>query len=390
MAERYTRREILSLGGASILPAPLSPSPGSSAPSKTQPRTLRPIQFVSWGGIGSIARVRAAARIGIDTHRFPIGWPDSHGHYDLPSADEMVRALHEEGINGIVHFYNHGVPAYFWQKYPQAKMRNALGATTDSSPSFWNPAVKQAIKNNMSRILEHFKKAKLLEYIAGYEIGIGMEGQLSYLWDAFWAFDPYAIKAYRAFLEAKYNADLDALNQDWGTKYLSFQKILPPPKWQYTRECATFEAFYRDHILQTAIELSALVKKHTAPTIWFWLSHFIKSPERYYAARFPAYYMQRLGELGCANAVETSVVPGWQTQDDIADMRIQGLRVIGEIYITPTPQQQREHARLSQALGCDGFFVGTLENLFYEDGTPTPAGDETAKIIALWKQGDQL
>jgi hypothetical protein len=64
-----------------------------------------------------------------------------------------------------------------------------------------------------------------------------------------------------------------------------------------------------------------------------------------------------------------------------------GLTVIGEIYITPSPQEQREHARLARELGCNGFFVGTLENLFDDKGNPTATGLETEKLIREWKEG---
>jgi len=191
----------------------------------------RPVRFVSWGGIGGAARAQAAARIGVDTHRLPVGWPDATGRYDFEDFDRRLRWLREAGINVVVHFFNHGVPD------------------------------------------------------------------------------------------------------------------------------------------------------------WFWMSHFVRERERHYAARYPLYYMRRLKKLGRATVVQVSVVPGWQTKENIAGLKALGLRVIGEIYITPTAEQQREHARLAWNLGCDGFFVGTLENLFHEDGTPTAAGRETARIIRNWRHG---
>ncbi len=134
-------------------------------------------------------------------------------------------------------------------------------------------------------------------------------------------------------------------------------------------------------------ELSNVVLEYFKPRIWYWMSHFIKYPERYYAARFPLYYMRKLRALNRADAVQISVVPGWQSREEVEKLKEMGLAVIGEIYITPTPQEQREHARLAWELGCDGFFVGTLENLFDEKGALTPTGKETEEIIKEWKNG---
>ncbi|MGC9003244.1 MAG: beta-galactosidase [bacterium] len=345
------------------------------------------IHFVSWGGIGSIERVEAAAKIGIDAHRLPIGWPDEMGNYDFSNFDKMIIALHKAGIKVIIHFFNHGVPSWFWQRHPDAKPRNAVGESRDSFASPWNPFVLKQVKENMRKVLRHLKKTNLLSLVDGVEIGVGMEGQLSYEWDAFWAFDPYAIKAYRAFLKRYFHNDISKLNKEWSARYADFNQIYPPKEWAYTKECFLFEQFYRESIYKVAEELSNVVLEYFKPRIWYWMSHFIKYPERYYAARFPLYYMRKLRALNRADAVQISVVPGWQSREEVEKLKEMGLAVIGEIYITPTPQEQREHARLAWELGCDGFFVGTLENLFDEKGALTPTGKETEEIIKEWKNG---
>lgn len=347
----------------------------------------RPPIFVSWGGIGSVARVKAAAKMGVNLHRLPIGWPDENGRYDFREFDRMIRALHEAHITVIVHFFNHGVPQWFWKKHPNAAPRDASGETTHDYPSPWNPYVRAAIESNMSAILEHLKAKHLLKWVNGVDIGVGMEGQLSFLWDKYRASDPYALKAWRKYLETNYNGDLAQLNRDWGTNYTSWDTIPPPKQWEDTMECHSFERFYKTSILNAALDYAQVVRRYFHPRIWFWVSHFIKYPERHYAARYPRFFIRRLKALGMANIVETSSVPGWETLGQIRRLKDVGVRVIGEIHIGPSLEGQAQDASTSMSLGCDGFFVGTLENLITDDGKLTPVGEETAKLIREWKAG---
>lgn len=353
------------------------------------PKKVLPL-FVSWGGIGSVERISAAARMGVNIHRLPVGWPGPDGTYDFRSTDAMIRALHRAGIKVILHFFNHGVPRWFWEAHPDARPRDAHGKTTEDYPSPWNPHVRAAIERNMAAILRHLEDAHLLPMVDGVEIGVGMEGQLSYLWDTYRASDPYAVRAYRQYLANIYGGDLVQLNRDWGTHYPSFEAVLPPDHWQDTLECHAFERFYKQSLLDAAVEYSRVVRRYFQPRIWYWMAHFIKYPERRYAARYPIEYIGHLKHLGIADVVQTSSVSGWETRDEIQRLRRLGVRVVGEIAINPSPDEQREDAVTAKGLGCDGFFVGTLENLITADGQLTSAGRETARLIAAWKAGRPL
>ncbi|MGC8667663.1 MAG: beta-galactosidase [Chthonomonadales bacterium] len=346
--------------------------------------------FVSWGGIGAGARIPTAARIGINLHRLPVGWPSADGGYDFRATDANIRALHRAGIKVILHFFNHGVPQWFWKAHPDARPQDAQGRFTEDYPSPWNPAVRAAIQHNMAAILKHLKEAHLLGMVDGVEIGVGMEGQLSYLWDTYRASDRWAVRAYRRYLTGIYGEDIAQLNRDWGTHYPSFDAITPPEHWQDTLECHTFEEFYKQGLLDAALAYAGVVRRYFRPRIWYWMAHFIKYPERHYAARYPLEYIRRLRELGMADVVQTSSVPGWETRAEVRGLQQLGVRVVGEIAITPSPEEQREDAVTAKGLGCDGFFVGTLENLFDAQGRPLPAGDETARLIAAWRAGRPL
>lgn len=346
------------------------------------------VRFVSWGGIGGPARLEAAARIGVDTHRLPVTpWPDANGRYDFSTLDTYLPLLHKAGIKAIVHFFSHGVPDWFWQRHPEAQPRNAEGKTERWAGSPWNPLVREEVRKGILATLKHLEEQKLLSLVDGVDVGVGMEGQLSYLWGSFWAFDPYAVMSYRWYLRGLYGNDIAKLNVEWGTRHRLFSEIVPPKRWSDTPQCRVFLDWYRENVLDMAEELSEVVAQRFHPPIWYWVSHFIAPNERPYAARYPIFYMKRLRGLGRADVVHVSVAPGWQTKEEVAGLKALGLPVIGEIYIEPTPEQQREHARLAWQLGCDGFFVGVLENLAQEDGTLTPAGRETERIIHEWRAG---
>lgn len=350
------------------------------------PKTNAHVRFVSWGGIGSLKRVKAAKRIGIDTHRLPINpWSDEKGKRDFRLAEVYLPALKEADITTIVHIFSHGVPQWFWEKHPEAMPRNEKGEIIKEHGSVWHPLVRFNVCQGIEALFEHLERKNLMQYVDGIEVGVAFEGQLSYLWHHFWAFDPNALMAYRFFLRGRYR-DIEALAKAWGKRYKSFDEITPPTKWEDTQECGDFMDFYCQSLLDAAEEWSGFVASRFSPKIWLWLSHFIAPDQRPYSARYPKLYLQRLRELGRADVAIVSVVPGWQTKAEVDELKQMGIRVIGEWLITPTEEEQKRQAQLAWDLGCDGFFVGVLENLSDEDGNLTSVGKTTAQIIEQWKQ----
>jgi len=220
----------------------------------------------------------------------------------------------------------------------------------------------------------------------GIEIGVQMEGQLSYMWDSIWAFDDYAVASYRGFLMGRYGGEIANLNRAWNTNYTSFSEIEPPKEWAEGIEGQVFTEFYRGNLLDAAMRMAGEAAKVWKPKVWLWLSHGIDKGHRFDTARYPVFYMEQLKKAGYATHVITDVLPHWGASD-VPKLKALGLTVIGEWLIIPTAPQQRQQARLAWDAGCDGFFVGVLENLFHPDGTPTEVGRETADIIRQWKAG---
>ncbi len=375
------RRQWLKMTGEMM--AMLAFSAGTEALTKSK------VRFVSWGGIGHIKRVRAATQIGIDTHRLPLNpWSDEQGRYDFRIADTYLPALKEAGITTVVHVYSHGVPQWFWQKQPDAMPRNAQGETDATYGSVWHPKIWEQVRKGIIALLDYLGERDLLRLVDGIEVGVALEGQLSYMWHHFWAYDPCALMAYRFFLRGRYG-DIACVNTVWGTRYRAFANIYPPTRWSETPECSDFLDFYRQSLLDAAEEWSEVVAERFSPRFWLWLAHFIAPDQRPYAARYPAFYLRRLKELKRADVAIISVVPGWQTKEEVAELKGLGITVIGEWEIVPNSDMQIRQARLAWDLNCNGFFVGVLENLSDEDGSLTEVGKVTAKVIQRWQDGQR-
>lgn len=366
-----------------------------------------PVRFVSWGGVGGLERAKGAASLGIDTHRVQIAWPERRDGYvgdQLARLEQRIRWLDKAGLNVIVHFMTHNTPDWFYERYPAAAPRSSGGTFEDvrkahgwpayyKHPNPAHPATLAHMERNILDVLGYLEEVNVLDRVDGVEIGVGMEGQLSYNWRHVWAFDDVSLEAYRDFLRVRYEERIDRLNRDWDMEYASFEDVTPPRSHQDAgkTEREVFTEFYRGNILRAAEAWRAAVRKKMSPDIWIWLTHFIREGrgERFYSARYPVYYMSQLKQPRQTVAI-VSAVPGWQTKEDVNRLNALDVVTIGEIRITPSPAEAREAAAGAFRLGCDGFFVGVLENLIQKNGTPTAAGRETKNIIGEWRAGGPI
>lgn len=361
---------------------------------------MKTIKFVSWGRVDSQKQVETAIKIGIDTHRLPIGWSDvevKENEFTFTDILPQVKWVLTSGMNLIINFSSHYVPKWFGIKYPEAKLKNSsgevkecLGFPDGDGVSYWFPLTHQYIRRFMRKTVECLKQEGLLEKIAGVEICIQFEGQLCYPMDGkIWAFDDFAISSYRSYLSGRYKEDISKLNKDWNTNYRTFLDVLPPKKYEDSPECLVFRDFYRNNLLNAAISLGdAIEDKLPEDIIWYYMSHQIDLPdcEPNAAGRYPLFYMKELKKLGRATHVVTAVVPRWNPRPFVRELKRLGLTVIGEWWNEPTPAQQREQAHLSKKYSCDGLFVGVLKHLCRKDGRLTIVGKETAVIIREWKE----
>jgi hypothetical protein len=109
------------------------------------------------------------------------------------------------------------------QKDPDIHLSDAKGQPT-SVPNIWHPAVRDLYAKNakaFGRLIHDEFPQSLLWEPTTWE-----PGALGYHTDV-WGYNPGAIAAFRADLEARYG-DIAALNKAWRTDYATFAAIQPP------------------------------------------------------------------------------------------------------------------------------------------------------------------
>ncbi len=110
------------------------------------------------------------------------------------------------------------------QKDPDIYLSDAKGRPT-SVPNIWHPAVRDLYAKNakaLGRLIHDDFPQSLLWEPTTWEPG-ALGGNTDV-----WGYNPGAIAAFRADLEARYG-DIAALNKAWRTDYATFAAIQPPP-----------------------------------------------------------------------------------------------------------------------------------------------------------------
>jgi len=345
--------------------------------------------FDTWGGPG-LDQFSQATAAGVTMHLIPVDFPDGR-----PVAERVryaVNAIPQAKAAGLVvglAFYP--TPPADWLKANQELLCRGPEAAYDRPGgaflSPWHPVAEQLLCRHVTEVLQHLDQQDLLATIDLVELCPGEEGEISFEWDQVWAFDRYAIAAYRSFLSRHYGDNITAVNQDWGTAYASLNEIVPPSDYQPDREHWVFTEFYRASMLRRCVVLADAVEAVFKPKYWLWMPHSIgNARQRFFSARYPAYYTENLRRLGCADYVHAAALE-WQTPEDVRQLRATGVRTIAEIDVTPTPERLAWTFQQAERFGCDGVFLGVVEGLV--EGRPpvlTSSGHLARALTAEFRQ----
>ena len=333
-----------------------------------QDRPPAPI-FDTWGGPRP-SQFPQAAVAGVTTHLLPVDFPDGRPVADrVRYAAKAIQPAHAAGLTVGLAFYA-TPPAVWLSEHPELLCRGKNGVYDRPGGAFlspWNPEAEKLLTDHIRDVLRYLQSRSLLDAIEVVELCPGEEGEISFEWHQVWAFDPHAITAYRQFLRCFYSDDVEALNRDWVTEYSSFQEISPPHDYRPDREHWVFTEFYRASLLRRCVVLAAAVADVFEPRYWLWMPHSVgNSKQRFFSARYPAYYAENLRRLGCADYVHLAAVD-WQTPADVRHLQTFGVRAIAEVDVRPTPERLRWTFEQAQRLGCDGVFLGVMEGLVEGD-----------------------
>jgi hypothetical protein len=343
--------------------------------------------FDFWGSPTRSAIETAAPLIDYSMQIAPISFFNVEQVSDRTSyAKSVVKSIDEGGKIAAIQFYNH--PGSWVSEHPEFLVKNQDGQLQTDGGAFtspWNPQARQLWHDHIVASLNDLQANNRLQYVRAVEICPGLESEMCYEWSNVWAFDDYAIAAYRDYLKTFYENDISALNADWLSSYGDFDSIMPPSQWYPDREHWIFTDFYRYSMLEYYVFLAEAVKEVFEPDYWIAMPHTLPSyPMRFYSARYPVFYGESLRRLGLLDYAQIAALD-WQHKEDVEYMQSMGLKVIGEIDVQPSLYSLDNVARQSKKYGMDGFYMGILEPMIEGVGL-TPLGELAAELINEYSQ----
>ncbi|MDE0545833.1 beta-galactosidase [Microbacterium sp. C7(2022)] len=137
----------------------------------------------------------------------------AEGVFDFSWLDELLDLLHENGIAADLGTPTASPPAWFFAKYPEARVITRDGVTMGfgargmASPS--SPAYREAIVRYASRLAERYAShpAVVMWHVHNeYGVPVGED------------YSPQSVRAWREWLKNRYST-LDGLNAAWGTAF---------------------------------------------------------------------------------------------------------------------------------------------------------------------------
>ncbi len=342
--------------------------------------------FDTWGG-PSRSILEVSGQVGNTIHIVPISFFDTPLVGNRTAyAKSVLKTIDTVGKIAAIQFYNH--PGTYITEHPELLVKNQDGVIQTDGGTFtspWNPQARQLWHDHIVACLNDLKANNRLQYVKAVEICPGLESEMCYEWSNVWAFDDYAIAAYRNYLKTYYNNDISALNADWISGYGDFDSIMPPSGWYPDREHWVFTDFYRYSMLEYYVFMADAVKEVFEPQYWMAMPHTLPSyPMRFYSARYPLFYSENLRRLGILDYAQIAALD-WQHEEDVAYLQSAGLKVIGEIDVQPSLYSLDNVARQAKKYGMDGFYMGVLEPMF--DGVIlSPLGKLANELVAQYSE----
>jgi beta-galactosidase len=178
--------------------------------------------------------VRQIKALGFNTLRCWLDWASgepAEGKYNFDTLDVLLKLAQEEGLKVILQVYMDSAPEWVGRKYPDSLFVSSNGAAIhpESSPGYCrdHPGVREADDAFYRAIAEHVK-----DNPAFYGWDLWSEPHVinwatpTYIDNPEFCFCPHTIRRYRAWLQKKYPS-LDALNQAWYRRYLSWDEVEP-------------------------------------------------------------------------------------------------------------------------------------------------------------------
>jgi len=339
--------------------------------------------FDTWGG-PTQQQIIDSAPVGTTIHLAPIGFfGNSTVEQRVGYAMNAVEWVDNVGITPGIHFFNYPEDWMYDHLDMMVKNQNGEYIVGDNIFTFtspWNPDARALWQQHITYCLDYMQTNNRLQYVKVVEVSTGYEGEISYEWSSIWAFDDYAIGAYRQYLRTLYDDDIANLNADWGSSHTNFDSLMPPGEWYPDRAHWVFTDFYRLSMLEYYIFLADAVRQVFTPDYWLAMVHTLPSyPMRFYSARYALFYAENMARLGTLDYSQIAALD-WQHEEDVDYLQSVGLKVIGEQNILHTEESLAYTFSQAEKYGMNGVFVGVIE-LLSSGGQLTSLGQLAQQLI---------
>ncbi len=356
-------------------------SPALVGRSPAAPDTGLPPEIYDTWGSPSQQQLQCAAVAGVNLHQVPIGGiGPGDAAADTAYALKAVEWVRTAGMLCCLSLEMPDTASAWTRKHADLLCRDQHGEVAPGIFSPWNPHAQKLWKRHIIATLGRLKNSGELKFVDAIRLCPGDQGEVCFPWSDIWAFDPWAIAAFRDYLKKLYGGTIGRLNADWGTGFDSFERIAPPSSWFPDRRHWVFADFYRLGMLRQCVRMADAVRKVFHPKYWLWLLHSLPTyPGRFYAARYPLFYAENLRRLGLADIAH---IPGlnWQAPQDIRYSESLGIRTICEIDVVPTIPRLKWTFSQAEKFGFDGVFIGMAEQLSNNKAL-TPIGQLCRNLI---------
>jgi hypothetical protein len=176
-------------------------------------------------------------QIGTNVLRVEVSWRDFEtvdGSWVEPKVLNYITIAEKYGFRiKLILGVMMAPPAWYMTKYPESRLRDENGNTSENSMSLWYPDLKPLITEKSERLVSILKEKGLWDMVDYVIPSMGPAGEPLYpaQWttglptQTFWGYDVNAHKSFRAWAQTKYST-VGAANASWSTSFTTWNDVV--------------------------------------------------------------------------------------------------------------------------------------------------------------------
>ncbi|HTL53693.1 MAG TPA: alpha-amylase family protein, partial [Planctomycetota bacterium] len=142
-----------------------------------------------------------------------------------PPTPELVATFQKEGLPIFLYIFDEEGALFsskVWKENRDNFVKERTVANLRRSPTLFDPAVRQGLKDRVAQFAEGYKNCDVLAACVAHEASItSFSSPLDFDYS-----DP-ALKAFRTWLKTRYTT-VEKLNEIWGMSFADFDAVIPP------------------------------------------------------------------------------------------------------------------------------------------------------------------